>query len=88
MKISESPEGNILIDTEGEPEATPPTDGNVRVPYFSGKWSFQRVGSDKIKLTYVLNVDPGGSLPSWIVNRFAAKGPLDTVSKLSRQLKQ
>jgi len=33
-------------------------------------------------------VDPSGSIPAWIVNAFAVKGPFETFSKLGDFLKQ
>ena len=35
---------------------------------------------------YILELDPGGSLPGWVANMFAEKGPFGTFSNLAKQL--
>ncbi|PRY11633.1 START domain-containing protein [Pontibacter ummariensis] len=88
MKIRESTAGEIIIDTIGEPNAGPVTEGNVRVPRFTDKWVFTKAGNSKLRITYYLAVDPGGSLPPWLINMFKAKAPLETISNLSDKLRR
>ena len=88
MRISTSEDGTIRIDTEARPNAVATTDGHVRVEHFNGKWIFRKAGKGKIGITYYLDLDPGGNLPPWIVNMFVAKGPFETISKLSEILQQ
>jgi hypothetical protein len=78
----------LKITTVGEPKAIPVTSGIVRVPYFLGVWQVKEISNEKISIEYYLNVDPGGSIPAWISNMFAAKGPYETFVNLSKLLKQ
>lgn len=88
MKILPNKNNNILtITTVGEPGAIPGNKGLVRVPQFTGNWTFTPAGNNKIKIEYFLFVDPGGSLPAWIVNMFIGKGPYETFNKLADLLK-
>ena len=41
-----------------------------------------------ISIVYIFEVEPGGSLPAWVVNMFADKGPYETFKKLSDMLKR
>jgi hypothetical protein len=78
----------VRITTVGEPDATPKTNGIVRVPYFLGIWDVTAINNSQIAIQYYLNVDPGGSIPAWISNMFAAKGPYETFVNLSNLLKK
>ena len=44
-------------------------------------------GSD-LKVSYFLNVDPGGSIPAWLVNLAVAEGPYESFRNLKRQLSE
>jgi hypothetical protein len=43
--------------------------------------------STSINIVYTFDADPGGSLPAWLVNMFADKGPYESFKKLSVLLK-
>jgi hypothetical protein len=89
MKIKENPADNIFtITSVGEPQALPPPQKMIRVPQYGAKWEVRQVGKDKLSFTYLLEVDPGGSLPPWIVNLFVSKGPYETFRNLSGLLKK
>jgi len=89
MKINENKSNNtLIIKTVGEPGAVPVNKGIVRVPTFTGDWYFKSEGNNKLAIEYYLFLDPGGSLPAWVVNMFVSKGPYETFSKLAELLKQ
>lgn len=89
MRIKENRAGNILtITSEGEPRSYPLQKNKVRVPRYGAKWEVREVGKDKLSFSYLLQVDPGGSLPSWIVNLFVSKGPYETFRNLAQLLKK
>ena len=77
---------SLQITQEADPGAFPVTKGLVRVQHLSGHWIFTETGNNKLKAVYFLDVDPGGSLPAWIVNLFIAKGPYETFVKLQQHL--
>jgi len=62
-------------------------DGIVRVTSSKGLWVITPVNEGKIKLVYTLHVDPGGAIPAWAVNLFAAQGPMETFKNMKEQLK-
>jgi len=53
-----------------------------------GKWIITPDGDNKVKVTYYLLIDTGGSAPSWLVDLFINEGPLQTFKKLRLQLQQ
>lgn len=58
----------------------------VRVPMSKGLWTVTTQSARRIHLQYILQIDPGGSIPSWIINSFVAKAPLETFSTLKRKM--
>jgi hypothetical protein len=88
MRIKENKAHNtITVTSVGEPQAFPVQNNKVRVPHFDARWEVKPAGENKISLTYLLDIDPGGSLPAWITNLFVSKGPYETFRNLSDQLK-
>ncbi len=59
----------------------------VRINGSKGKWVVEPVGNE-VKVEYTLQIDPGGAIPAWLVNMFAAEGPLQSFQKLKLQLKK
>ena len=53
----------------------------IRVPFLHSVWTFQPVGNGLIKMTYILNSEPGGNIPDWLVNLAVDEGPVQTVKK-------
>jgi hypothetical protein len=58
----------------------------VRVPMSRGSWTVTTQSTRKIHLQYILQIDPGGSIPAWILNSFVAKAPLETFSNLKKKM--
>ena len=62
--------------------------GKVRVPYSVINWYVTMPSERAIHIVYTFEADPGGSIPAWIVNGFADKGPFESFKKLGELLKQ
>ena len=65
----------------------PLSDEFIRIPYSRAEWNVTTVGS-ALQVTYTMEIDPGGSIPSWLVNMAMADGPHQTFSKLKKLLEQ
>ena len=61
--------------------------GYVRVPYFHNTWEVKSDGKGNVAIDYFLQIDPGGSLPAWVINLFVAKGPYETFNNLAALIK-
>ncbi|HEY0244139.1 MAG TPA: START domain-containing protein, partial [Mucilaginibacter sp.] len=75
--VSQDPDSKV-VTIEG-PTVTglvPQKQGIVRITDASGKWVITPTGNNQIKVDYSIHLDPGGSLPAWLVNMFAAEGPV------------
>lgn len=58
----------------------------IRVQHSAGKWVLTPLAGQQVHIDYTLLVDPGGSIPTWLVNLFATKGPTETFRKLKTQI--
>ena len=78
----------LKISAIGEPRLIPEKSGKVRVPRSSVSWYVTMPTAKTIHIIYTFEADPGGNLPSWMVNMFADKGPYESFKKLSEILKK
>lgn len=78
----------LSISGTGEPDFFPKILGKVRVPHYKASWKVTMPTTKTIQISYFLEVDPGGSIPAWLANSFAEKGPYGTFSNLAEQLKK
>ena len=78
----------LKIKAVGVPNYIPEKSGKVRVTKSDISWYVTMPTTKTINILYTFEADPGGSLPAWVVNVFADKGPYETFKKLSDILKQ
>jgi hypothetical protein len=60
--------------------------GVVRIDHSVGSWSLTPINGKTTRVQYVLQVDPGGVIPAWLVNSLSAQGPMDSFRKMRIQL--
>ena len=53
----------------------------VRVKGY-GYWEVQELPKNKIFVTFSMQIDPGGSIPSWLANMFVDDSPYNTLLNL------
>lgn len=87
--VSQNPETKVVtVDGPAIPGMVPLKKGIVRIDHSTGKWTITPTGENKIHVVYTLQVDPGGNIPAWLVNMFAAEGPVQSFKKLRLQLQK
>jgi hypothetical protein len=87
--VSKNPGTKVVtIDGPAVKGMVPEKKGVVRINESKGKWTITPVGKDQIKVEYTLHTNPGGSIPSWLVNMFAAEGPLKIFENIKVQLQK
>jgi hypothetical protein len=69
------------------PQYLPKNTDFIRVPYSLAKWKVTTIADNKLNVDYTFSVDPGGSIPSWILNATMAIGPYNTFVKLKEIIK-
>jgi len=89
LTVSQNPITKVVtIDGPAVPNMMPAKKGIVRINNAKGKWTITPYGLDQLKIEYTLHTDPGGDLPAWVVNMFAADGPLKVFENLKQQLQK
>ena len=58
----------------------------IKIPFSRGFWKVTQVSKKLIHVDYILQLDPGGSLPSWVINLFSTKGPLETFENIRQKM--
>jgi hypothetical protein len=66
----------------------PAIKGLERIPYTHATWEVTPYGSNSIHVEYFLKINPGGGVPSWIVNMFIAKAPFESFNNLSHIIQE
>lgn len=61
------------------PEKLPMADGLIRVDRAHSNWTFTPLENGYIEVVYHLLVDPGGSIPDWMVNFALDIGPVHSM---------
>ncbi len=70
---------NILSDI-------PMKSGFMRVPFFFATYQISGINKTSLKIVYNLNIDPGGSVPPWLVNMAMAEGPYLSFKNLKKRM--
>jgi len=87
--VTQDPDTKIVtIAGPVVPGLVPEKKGIVRIDHSNGKWTITPTASGQINVEYTIFVDPGGDLPSWLVNMFATQGPLQIFRSLKQQLQK
>ena len=58
----------------------------VKVPFSKGSWTVTQLSNNTIHVDYILELNPGGSLPAWVLNLFSSKGPLETFENIKSKM--
>lgn len=88
MSVTKDEQG-IYLESDDLPEALPKNRDAIRMEDFKEKWSIQKgKNQDKSKITVTGWVDPGGSIPAWVVDLFNADTPFRYVSGIIQELRK
>jgi hypothetical protein len=78
----------LVVSSTGMKNYQPEKKDLVRVPMSKGLWNITTQSDKRMHLEYILQLDPGGSLPGWILNTFATKAPMETFSNLKKKMEE
>ncbi len=78
----------LKISSVATPDYLPKKSGKVRISHSVINWHVTRATANSIRIIYTFETDPGGSVPSWLVNSFADKGPYESFKNLAGLLKK
>ena len=78
----------LQINAVSEQGVVPEKSGKVRVPSSFISWHVTMPTAKTIFINYIFEAEPGGSIPAWLANMFADKGPFESFKKLAELLKR
>jgi len=79
---------SLKINSTAVPNYLATKAGKVRITRSEINWNVTKASSNSIRIVYTFETDPGGNVPSWLVNNFADKGPYESFQKLGELLKK
>jgi len=89
IQVSQNPQSRVItVNSPCIPGYVPQKDKIVRIPHSVGNWTITPIGKNQVRAEYVLEVDPMGTIPAWLINLFATKGPLETFKGLKIHVQQ
>lgn len=74
----------LHVDIEVLPDYLEKEEDLVRISKGRGFWEAQEMDSGSLSVTFQMQVDPGGSIPSWMANMFVVDTPVQTLKKLKQ----
>lgn len=87
FSVSQQPATKVLtikaIAVDGELQ---PKKDKVRVVRSNVIWTVTPLAPNRLKIDYIADADPGGSIPAWITNMFLTKGPYETFRQLRQEV--
>ena len=87
ITTSSGADGSITRKIEEDPAYVPEEKGFIRVAKVEGFWKLVPQG-DNTLVTYQVHTEPGGSVPSWLANKFVVDAPFNTLKHLRERVEQ
>jgi hypothetical protein len=76
------------IDAESVKGILPSSNNYVRVPSSRAHWIVKRGKEKNLEVRYTMQIDPGGAVPSWLVNWVCAQAPYESFKNLKAILEK
>jgi hypothetical protein len=74
----------VTVSLSGLPGYIPAKSGKVRMARVNGCWMLEPLGNGRVRVTYRLHSEPGGSVPDSIVNSSLVDIPYNTLYNMQR----
>jgi hypothetical protein len=75
-------DGSVIRHLSAVNGMEPPVPGMIRVEQLQGLWQMVPKGERETEVTYQLQAEPAGDIPSWLANRFVIDAPMVTLKTL------
>jgi hypothetical protein len=79
-------ERSIQIKAVNIPDYGPAPKDLVQVPLTKGTWNITTLPNKSIHIDYMLEMNPGGKLPVWVLNLFSTKGPMESFENIKKKM--
>jgi ribosome-associated toxin RatA of RatAB toxin-antitoxin module len=89
VKINQDPLTKVVIQKATcLPDFIPKLPDHVRITEFKASWTLTPLKNGMINIEYQLLVNPGGSVPAWIINLAVVDGPFETMVNMRDWVKK
>jgi len=78
---------NLIITSDSERGIVPEMEKLIRIPSSHAQWTVSREGK-KLRIRYVMQIDPGGAVPAWLANWVCANAPYLSFKQLKAELEK
>lgn len=78
--------GQVRVNITAANDIKKSKKGYVRIHEMTGYWLFTSLEAGLVEVIYEAHADPGGGLPSWLVNSFVVDAPLNTLRGLREKI--
>ncbi|MCE5981726.1 START domain-containing protein [Pseudomonas wadenswilerensis] len=75
-------DGSLVRRLKAVPGMVKHVPGQIRVRQLKGLWTFVPKGEQLTEVTYELQADPAGDIPSWLANQFVLDAPVISLRTL------
>jgi len=82
VETEQGADGSVLRHLSAVNGMEPPIPGVIRVEHLEGVWQMAPKGERETEVTYQLQAEPAGDIPSWLANRFVIDTPMVTLKTL------
>jgi START domain len=87
FELKEDPSAHTMqVIAVNMPDYGPVPKDLVQVPFTKGVWNISMISNKIIHVDYVLELNPGGSLPAWVLNLFSTKGPMESFENIKQKM--
>lgn len=87
FKIWKDPQTQTVHSSNiAAPDYIPETEGRIRVPVYFGGYDLTALSEHTTKVSFHVRLDPGGSLPDWLVNWFIVRAPYESSLKMRERI--
>ncbi len=89
LQVSQDSKTKVMtITAKGVPQWAPENNHLIRVPLSFATWTVIPLSPSHLKVEYFIEIDPGGSVPAWMVNLVSAQAPYDSFKTLKDKIRQ
>ncbi len=76
----------VDIISESKPDYIKETEDYIRLKNFRAVWRLTPEIEGLVRVEYELYIDPGGNIPTWLINMTIAKGPYKTMRNMQMEI--
>ncbi|MDQ3046645.1 MAG: START domain-containing protein [Bacteroidota bacterium] len=87
VKLEQDPLSKIVTQKSSSiPDYIVPAKDHVRITQFKAEWILSPLKNGMVNIEYRLLVDPGGTIPVWLVNLAMVEGPFETMLNMKTRV--